>query len=347
MTEVSPRGPRLSLDSQSLRSTTIAASLAAPLSAGRNTICAGTFGLAFHALEQHAGAPVEIEGAADFAAAVRDTACRPEDLDEASYLARVVTGPEGLRLLARDAEKKLGDGAAPRLIPASLPDGALLVYACLYKDLAFSTPLARDDMGSLRFGDRPVACFGVWDTGDEPVWKSRAEQITVHDHESPEDFVIELHTRATEDRLILARIPRTATLGEAVKSALARAPQSLPFWKRTFGKPRLAPGEDLRIPLIDLELAHHFKEIEGRKVLPLDRPLDRAEQHIVLRLDERGALLRSEVALELPKGRARKLRTFLFNGPFLLLMTRKSAARPYLAAWIETPELLVPASRSL
>ena len=60
------------------------------------------------------------------------------------------------------------------------------------------------------------------------------------------------------------------------------------------------------------------------------------------RLDERGAILKSEAAIAAVLPEPEKPRQFIFDKPFLILLERKDAAQPYFALWVDNPELLVP-----
>lgn len=337
--------PHLTATSDSLASTRIAPALDAPLAPGQNTLFAGTFGLAWSALRDRAKGPVEIEGLPALSKALRETATLPGDVDEAAYVARAVTGPEGLSDLRRELSKKFGGAASPGLLPTSLAPEALLVYAYLFKNLALETPLARDDDGFERFMKQPVSWFGVWETTDLAVWEKRASQVIVHDHRSDEDFVIELVTKSEGDRLILARIPREPTLGQAITAALSRAPEQTSWLRRLVGSTRLGKREVMRAPILDFEVLHTYQEILGKRLSPLGLVVDDARQSIRLRLDERGALLKSEVALGAKKGGGPSLppRMFLFEAPYLILMLRRGRTTPYLAMWVETAELMLPA----
>ncbi|MBN2194095.1 MAG: hypothetical protein JW751_14865 [Polyangiaceae bacterium] len=61
-----------------------------------------------------------------------------------------------------------------------------------------------------------------------------------------------------------------------------------------------------------------------------------------LRLDETGARLVSEAVILGREGRCGLARSFRFDGPFLMIPSRNDARVPYLAAWVETTELLPP-----
>jgi hypothetical protein len=64
-----------------------------------------------------------------------------------------------------------------------------------------------------------------------------------------------------------------------------------------------------------------------------------AKQNIRFRLDEKGAVLKSDASMLAPTSAMPRPKPC--DGPFLVLMQRQDARTPYFAAWIENPELLV------
>jgi hypothetical protein len=71
-------------------------------------------------------------------------------------------------------------------------------------------------------------------------------------------------------------------------------------------------------------------------------PIIAALQTIRFRLDERGAMLKSEAAMATKSQSSTQMpRAYIFDAPFLILLERRSSARPYLAVWVDNPELLL------
>jgi hypothetical protein len=66
-----------------------------------------------------------------------------------------------------------------------------------------------------------------------------------------------------------------------------------------------------------------------------------AEQGIRFRLDENGARLESTAYVGWKCTARVKPAQYVFDKPFLLCLKRKSCDQPYLAFWIETPELMM------
>ena len=81
------------------------------------------------------------------------------------------------------------------------------------------------------------------------------------DYVGPEDFVLQLNTE--QDAIVLAKVPRAATLAEALAAVQARIAQPL---GRDVQK-ELDLEEPLVIPLLSLFVERKYTELIGRTVL--------------------------------------------------------------------------------
>ncbi len=63
----------------------------------------------------------------------------------------------------------------------------------------------------------------------------------------------------------------------------------------------------------------------------------RAEQTILFRLDEKGGSLKSEAVGQFWGA---CVRSFDFDRPFLLMLLKRGASKPYFALWVGNSELL-------
>jgi hypothetical protein len=144
--------------------------------------------------------------------------------------------------------------------------------------------------------------------------------------------IIELKTRRSDHHLYLAMVPPRTTLGDTAKEVLGRVKE---------GKPsRLEECMSLIIPVIDFDLTREYTELADRplRAKKMDGlPIGRALQQIRFKLDERGAVLKSEAYI-VTIGCSPDI---LFNKPFLVLLQYKDNEMPYFAAWIDNPELLI------
>ncbi len=284
----------------------------------------GTFQLAWNEMCELLGEDPSAEGGPPMVAILNRKSFTKDQLDEESYYAVAGIVGEGiLKRIRKEMAEKFGDRAKPRLIPkpGSLPEGWWVAYAYLLKKLPFEWAFTRFDHG-MRFGDTEVVSFGIYQyleiQSDEVAM---ARQVAILDYRNRDDFVLELKTHSAQDRLILAKLPPLATLGETVDEVRSRVAQSVPT--------ALGEFEDLEVPVIDFDITREYDELEHLL----------AVQRTQFRLDETGAVLESE---GMAAG-ATTERSFVFDNPFLVLLERQGAEKPYFALWVANAELLVKA----
>src|SRR5262249_33529106 len=146
----------------------------------------------------------------------------------------------------------------------------------------------------------------------EVLFLNRAEEFG-----DPTEFALDLCRGSSPDQVVVARVPRSRTLGEAVsrvgqdeKAARARARQ------RGYDDSRFQPNDQLLVPAMAWRLQHRFAELEGEERRLAGGKfgglyLSRALQVVQFRLDKSGADLASEAKVSVGRHPAR----FLFDGP--------------------------------
>ncbi|MCD4824537.1 MAG: hypothetical protein K8S55_08010 [Phycisphaerae bacterium] len=281
----------------------------------------------------------------------------------------------------KDIERKFHGQGVPELLPASnmLPPDAVVMYAFLLNQLPFrvtfkrlyAMPFRSYSAMKDREGTKPpeVACFGIYQYLLHDKRESKqASQVRIlwHKFAITEDrinayFAVELLTASKEDRLILAKLSPEKTLAATitkVQHLIAKPNTALPDKSLDMGKllsmPRetlskyasLLPLENLTVPVLDFDIIKEFRKIYDKPVIAKNPkvnglPFKFAKQQIRFKLDETGAVLKSEATGALLCGPPRD---FSFDEPFLILLMRKGASQPYFALWVGNTELLVPAS---
>lgn len=329
-----------SLGKQKLEHTAVSARLDEPLVDGTNLLFCATFQMAWNDLRNQFGGAIRLDGDPPLAQALEREGPTAADVDSPSCVVGGGMGDAVLAKLDRELRQKFGN-RDDFMLPARLDPGSVLAYAYLSKDLAFGTPFAFNrDIGIAFRRSSRVAYFGVWTDGTDDLRSKRAKQIIVHHAADDGSFVLEMLTKAEEDRLIVARIPRAPSLLSAVDDTLAHANQKKGIWSRVTGSSDLGNRDLVRIPLIDIDLLRSFIELAGRKVVGHDAFVEEAKQRIRFQLDEKGAVLRSAgvvvVARSAPQGKI-----YACDEPFLVMMIRKGRRYPYFALWVENPEVLV------
>jgi hypothetical protein len=258
-----------------------------------------------------------------------------EDLDEETYFVEArATDGGGLDEISDSLNDKFKGKASPELLAAakSLPAGSFIAYAYLFANLPFEWAFDRHEF-PLDFKGTEVESFGIAQyLKSQEKERLAATQLFIYYTDKKPGVVIELKTRRTNHHLYLALIPPLASLGETAKEVLKRVkeiePQHIEEWS------------SLIVPVIDFDLTREYMELTGRplRVRKFDGlPIGMATQQIRFKLDERGAVLKSEAIIAV-MGSSPEL---VFNQPFLVLLQYGDNDMPYFAAWIDNAELLV------
>jgi hypothetical protein len=146
-------------------------------------------------------------------------------------------------------------------------------------------------------------------------------------------MIIQLRCKSEDDEMILALVEPKDSLIETIESVMKRVQN--PSSSRTRGPDALA------IPKLDFNVEHSFEELANRAFENEgweDWFIARALQWIRFRLNERGALLKSEAKIERLKGLPL---VYAFDEPFLIYLRHKDAKYPYFAMWVDNAELLL------
>lgn len=354
--------------SQDLSRTSVTAHLEAEIVAGRNLVYCASFQIAWdELLDTIVGDPLELQGNPLTARVLNKRLIGKGDIANDCYLAMAGLGRDGIAERVYQALRDRFNRSPGLDLTLSSPDD-ILAYAFLQKRIPFDAEFEA-------FGDPLPFCDGVLVEAfgvDAP--STAAEQVVVLDYRHADDFVIKLqgspevdamlefgilvdHARITDD-IILAKVRPQPTLLETVQSVLARSSEEgrkkalreaagAVRDARELFSPRLNQGSEvLRIPKIDLEVLHRYSELVNRQLLNQgfeDYFIAEALQAIKFRLDERGADLSSEAAIEMTLGYVAQPRQFVFDKPFLLCLKERESQVPYLAIWVDNSEFLVRA----
>jgi hypothetical protein len=217
-----------------------------------------------------------------------------QDLDKSSYVAVAGLASKGTyEKIRRELNAKFHGEASPNLLPLlrdASKDG-FITYAYLFKELPFRWRFNRfhDDF---EFQEKEVDSFGVRHYSSGKRNDARmASQVAVLDYIDNDDFIVELKTRSKEDRLLLAKVAPRATLADTIAAVNDRVASVEPA--------PMQNGTDLLIPVLNFDILQQYRDLEDRRISSSYRKLDGKElfvaaQSIRFRLDERGAVLKSE-----------------------------------------------------
>ena len=270
-----------------------------------------------------------------------------EHLDKESYVA--VAGFVKDDIFGQ-IDRQLQDTFKGRATPHYIPPKSLtprpqdiVAYSYLFKNLEFPVPFER--LGKpLVFGATAVPCFGIGEERKTGHAQMR-EQLLITDYRTADDFVVELKTKGTQDKFILAKVQPAATLAETIKAVLSRVASATPVHPQMY--------DVLKIPKLNFDITREYQELEHLKLVvknpnvARDLQIVSALQNIRFQLDEEGVRLRSESHISFgcaaPRTPPPAQHIMVFDKPFLMLLLRRDADVPYFALWVRDPEILVKA----
>jgi hypothetical protein len=337
--------PLFKADGKQLMATVISPHLEAAIEPGKNVLWCSTFQLVWNESCRHAGGDIHLKDEPPMVAVLNKKLGNEKDVDTAGCLVMSGRVEEGIvGKIRQGLDRKFQGQADPDLlnrIESSLPPNGWLAYAYLFRELPFEYKFNRLEI-PLEFGSKRVASFGIRDATCRMDDIHRADQVEVWDYKNDDDFVLELKPKDKSERIILAKVTPDETLLKTVETVRSRISSSkLQAWDKS-----LEMGESIVVPILNFDLFQDYDQLTGKQIItsgPLKgMPIGLAMQDIRFRLDEQGAILKSEAAEAKSAASERKRHHFIFNKPFLILLERKDAERPYFALWVDNPELLAP-----
>jgi hypothetical protein len=353
--------PVLKADGKDLKATVITASADAAITPGKNVLWCSTFQLVWNEGCRYAGGDIHVEDEPPMVVALNKKLGDEKDVDVGSCLVMSGMVKDGVvKKIRQELQRKFQGLADPDLlnkIESGLPPDGWVGYAYLFRALPFKYRFKRLTE-PLEFGSTKLASFGLRKMGHERDDHRIASQVTILDYKNDDDFVLALQPEDKGERIVLAKIAPGETLQKTIETVRSRIDGSefdpektkLPEdWER-YSQQSLESAESVVVPVLNFEVLQSYDALLGKTVSTPGRlqgmPIVLAMQSIRFRLDENGAVLKSEASMEKKSdkksGDRKKPRQFIFDKPFLILLERKGAAQPYFALWVDNPELLVP-----
>ncbi len=263
-----------------------------------------------------------------------------KDISGDYYLAMAGLNKDGIIEKIKKALKTKFNEEPGIDITLDRPDD-ILAYAFLLKDLKFDKEFESLEEPISFKGTTPVKAFGIKKYSFDEAHKLLGQQVEILDYSNHGDFIVSLKSSSPQDEIILAKVKPGETLLETVDSVFKRIGQG--------NKASLGKNDTIQIPNLDFDVLREYSEIIGKSVLNkglTDYFVSKALQSIRFRLNEKGALLKSEAALGISRGISMERPKYLvFDQPFLLCLKEKSGKYPYFVMWVDNAELLLQDSR--
>lgn len=342
----------LQIESSQLQGTIITSHLEQDVPPAKNVLYCSTLQLAWAALEDEViGEKIRLEGDPLVVKALDKRLSTRNDLSEECYVAMAERlTEEFLQRLNKILKEKFGDQAPPE-VKESIPPGPprFLAYACLFKNLEFLVPfeLLPNELpfhsGDNTLEGRAIA-FGIDDYRDEGKPREMGKQVRAVQYRDGDQFIVEMESKSKDDQILLAKVKPGKTLLETIEAVEQTAKEGCST------QPLLKEEETLRIPVLNFNVKHTFSELSGKKFANKgkeDWAIDQAIQWTRFRLNQKGALLKSEARIMVrgcaPSPDYVPPRRFVFDKPFLICLKQKGARYPYFAMWVGNTELMVKA----
>lgn len=329
------RAPRVG--SGQLKLTTVTAYLQSSIVKGKNLLFCSTFQVAWNVLSDDIiKAPLQLAGDPITGKMLNERLTGKNDLSSDDYLAMAGLKKDGIvQKIIESLNEKFKENPG---IDISLdkPDD-ILSYAFLKKDLQFANEFEALDSALNFNGKTSVKSFGIKEYASDEAHKKLADQVKILDYIDDNDFILSLASTKPNDEIVLAKITPRGTLLETLKLITNRIKAKKSFI--------LKDKDTLQIPQLDFDILHSYSDLIGKFVLNKgfeDYFIAKAIQSIRFRLNEKGALLKSEAAIVLEKEISMEMpKRLIFDRPFLIYLKEKGALYPYFAMWVDNPELLI------
>lgn len=211
-----------------------------------NLVWCATLQLAWNEFVADAGGPVYLSPSAEASIYLNRSRIHRGDVPESGIVVGAGFVKEGmLEKMSEEIKRKFGKNFETELLPpvGDVPLGLVLFYSCLYRDLPFRyrfdtttldrfTPTAKagDEEDAI---ETSIPAFGIEHLDrDYEAKRPLIDQVRILWHRfndverkffMDQEFIVELLTESTEDRLILARIPHGDTLDVTIATAMKLA----------------------------------------------------------------------------------------------------------------------------
>ena len=244
----------LEANAADLKDTIVTPHLEVPVAVEQNILWGATFQLAWNEACALVEEDLHFEGnEPTMVGVLNHRSFTREHLDKESYVA--VAGfvkDDIFGQIDRQLQSTFKGRATPRYIPPkTLTPRPQDIVAYSYLFRTSSSPFLLRRIGKpLVFGTTAVPCFGI---GEEHKGghAEMLEQLLIPDYQSADDFIVELETKGTHDRFILAKVQPAATLAETINAVLSRIANANPVQPQMY--------DVLKVPKLNFDITREYQ----------------------------------------------------------------------------------------
>lgn len=346
-----------SVNSKDLRQTAVVATLDCPLPEYGNAIWCATFQMAWDKYKQDiAGGSIQINGPEDLVNRLSRGQFPTGAIEETSYYATAGYVNRGIiEQIRKEMSRRFPAEPAPVFDERYRTlERVAVAYAYLSVDVGFVHPyysldyaFGFTDSSGVRTGVTAFCAQNELLAADHVQIREQVEVLYDNQADSPEalEFAVDLCRDTKPYQVVLARVPRTATLGEAARSLnekIARFRNDPNYTALS----KLRRVDTLIVPDVLYKLTHHFDELLGKQIgnMPGATIIIEAMQRIDFTLSRTGVILRSEARMGTSTTKSRDIdepRHLHFDRPFLICVKKRDAdAVPFFLMWVDNAELM-------
>lgn len=318
-----------------LKKTEIIAQPVQKIEPNQNLIYCSTFQLAWNELKDNVvKADIRMQNEPPLVQYLNHSKVSKQDINDKYYVAMAGAGKDNIiERINQELKQKFSDSPA---VNDHVNPNDYFAYAYLYKNLEFVKPFERFD-NPLQFAGTKVASFGI--KKYNPIDHAElAKQVEVIDYRNDDDFIVSLLSKENNDELVLAKVQPGAGLDDTYREVVQRVEHG--------EKTALNRNDSVQIPVIDFIVDKEYSELLKKNLVNPGWEqyfLYQALQRIDFRLNEKGAILKSEAKIGMTGSAPppAKIKNLIFDKPFLLYMKEKGAENPYLILWVDNAEILL------
>jgi len=311
------------------------------------------------------GEPVKVLGAEELAARLNQTEASEADLEEESFYATAGFAGKGIiEQIQQEMKKRFPSESVPvfnelNQLPQAIKERMIVSYSYLNADVGFKYPFFVykrefnfEDSNGIRSG---VKAFCAQTSSSDTDLKPVREQVEIlyykHGQQrGADEFVVDLCKNTEPYQVVLARVPRSNTISEAVVAVEGKISEFKHDSDYEVLR-KLRHIDRLIVPDILYKLTHQFAELKGKSLgnqpwLVEGYYILEALQMIDFALSRTGVTIKSQARIVAPpfaRGRRRieVPRYFYFNRPFLVYVKkRQGGTNPFFVMWVDNAELM-------
>lgn len=253
-----------------------------------------------------------------------------KDLDEESYYIKSGYGQKTVDVINKESKEKFPSKSFADL-DIQLAPTDIISYAYFLKEVEYL--VAFEENKSFIFDNQNVE--GFYADGEK-----QKENIKVVDYKDDNNFIVKLALKNEGDELFLAKGFDMENPKEVVESIINKDTENLES---------ISENDIFKAPKIELDMKRDYDELIEKYLANNNFTkyfISQMFENIKFKMDEKGARVENEAVITLSESivsldsKPVKIRKFILDKPYWVVMKRKDSKNPYFILGIENTELM-------